>query len=354
MALIYHNNNNVRKLQIGGYHLYKNTYLPSGPLDNTPKEIPKDYFSMGPPAVSQDIEGLPIIDDVIKPLGPNEQGLATARSSELNDLFTILRGNDPDEYVDFLKLLGTVSYAETRRKNIRASISKKTGKPLSSAKGYFQLTNDAFTTDKQRIRNTIKKYKLNKKSFETILNAKDIRELSAEDQAKLALVHMHYSTKIPLTNYLKGISTIQDVYKGWVGDSFGKVYKNNEHIKNLNNKISEIEKDNLNSLDYIVPFLFRSPGTEFKNLSEKDQIDTSEWTLRKEKAIKAQAGGTVYNGVPRHIKRDSSPDKSKDLKKAVKRKSKEIKKDILIRTKKSSGNKLVKSKKKTFYKEFKH
>jgi len=227
---------------------------------------------------------------------PMDEFKFRARSSNLHEVFSIMRGNDDDKYFKFIDLLGTFSHTETGRNNINAK-NGKDGKPTSSAKGIYQMTDAAFKVDKQRIRNALKAYpELNRDIFKNIFAVDDIKKLSKQDQSILTFMHIHYSPTIPFTQYLEGTTEEEDtaniikVYDGWVGDPNGSVYANNEHLKNLSNKRKEIQKKHLNRLDTLVPYVF--------NEEEKEE-DEPEFVKRhnREREVKLRNGGLLYQAA---------------------------------------------------------
>lgn len=304
MALIYSNKKRVPKLQQGGYSTVTGNSSMSSPgasparYSKSPLDVTSadKYFDTEPIIPTY---GKADTDDTLDTRKEPDHMLYyedskkdLAEGTNLQSLFTTLRGDDPEDFTKFIDVLGTVSYTETGRKNIRASINTKTGRPSSSAKGYFQMTDDSFDTNKQRMLNVIKKYNLDPDRFEKILKAKDVRELSAEDQSILALVHMHYSPKIPLTSYLKRDIPMEELYRGWVGDTSNKVYKNDEHIKNLRKKMSEIKEGKYNNYKEVTDFIYNSKDEhEGIDFDEVDKKDDAAWALNiAEKTIKANSG----------------------------------------------------------------
>jgi len=172
-----------------------------------------------------------------------------ATNSKLMSAWRKMKGSE-EGFDKFVRLLGSVSFAETKRKNI------KTKAKGGSANGYFQFIDDAFVTDQQRARNAVKDYGIDPKLFENILSAKRIEDLSVEDQALMAMLHMNYSKKIPLNGFLAGTNSEEDIYRGWVGDVNGKVYKNDEHIKNWRKKKVDAVKEGVSDDSSVMDFLW--------------------------------------------------------------------------------------------------
>lgn len=203
------------------------------------------------------------------------------KNSVLMDTWTKMHGGDSSGFDKFVRLLGTISFAETRRQNI------KTKAEGQSANGYFQFTNEALETDKQRAKNAVKDFGLDPKIFQNILNAKKAQDLSVKDQALLALLHMNYSKKIPLSSYMDGTSNDEDVYNGWVGDSAiksKKVYTNNEHLINFRNKKLDMAKEGVNTDEHFISFLFGSKQAIQAAKGLKTKIQGLSW----EAVIEAQ------------------------------------------------------------------
>jgi len=274
MSLLYNRKKPVQKLQ-GGYYI--------GELANGDKYSPNPdnpYNSINPSLM-------------FVPEDTPEEPINPLQQFNLYKVFDKVRGASDGKFEKFINLLGTISHTETRRKNIRAHFKKNKAEPTSSAKGFFQITNEAFRVDKNRINNAIRDYDLDPALFGNIRDVDDIRELSAEDQAIVAFLHMHYSKKIPLTNYLAGKADEKAIYIGWVSDykdPAKSTYVNNEHLKNLKSKQAEIEKGNLNEQSKIEDFLFGGNTTALEDLYKQDDLDVSNWVLKRKKAIRAHKG----------------------------------------------------------------
>jgi len=202
-------------------------------------------------AIAPDTGGVPNISMSYEDAG-SIMGDARATNSKLMTAWRKMKGGE-EGFDKFVRLLGSVSFAETKRKNIKTTAEGGT------ANGYFQFIDDAFIVNQQRAKNAIKEYDLDPKLFDNILKAKNVEDLGVEDQALMALLHMNYSKKIPLNGFLAGQNSEEDMYRGWVGDVNGKVYKNDEHMKNFKQKKVDAANEGVNTDESIMGFLWGDP-----------------------------------------------------------------------------------------------
>lgn len=235
------------------------------------------------------------------------KGPKPGTKNALTILFDAL-GIEGEQFDSAVNALHKVSGIETGFKNIDSKSTK------SRASGYYQMMPDTMKANMNRFNDLVQDGFISEsdRSYFEGLDGSNIKGMSKDLQAVHSVLNWAYAKNVPFKSYLKDPNddTFANLYKGHVGDSTNvkdKVYKNDEHITNMNNKLDVYKDDFTVENAYKFLDMEYSPNTSVNPNGIQDVQDYQPTDRTKEDYLLPLSDQDYGFGGPTHINNMAAP-----------------------------------------------